>query len=546
MRKPSRTLSALITVAVICGTVSIKAQEANDSVSINAQEAGNSDIAGILATARSQLPNDLAAGSIQTYLDGIAAYIYGYSLMAIAMTERVSTNVASAGLQTGRAPINQLYKATALPVGSQFKDVVLPSTTTMYSTGFFNLDKEPLILHLPVISSDRFFIVQLLDGWTNVSRKSPSSRLSSDAPGDYALVGPNWSGDLPNRLSGTIRFDTNTAWQIMRVYTTGTQDDQNFVYEQIFKNITLKPLSAYGKPYTPPDNLPVNPSIDVVTQPIKQLDSMDACAFFGTMSAMMMTNPPRKIDAGVVPILERLGIISTPSTTDTQPPTQFSCANLMGTLEGQAERTALQLAVATAKRILDATPPPSLTPTNWSVTLNVGDYGTKYLLRALVAKDALGANRPQDAVYGYGTHDSAGTSDSNLLHGTNNYVLHFKAPTSQKTPLEIPPIDGNGFWSITLYNADGTLVDNKAATYHALSTKEVENHNACLNDDGSLDIYVQATPPSDPKQLCNWLEAPQSTADNNNGRFILFMRMYWPDAAITNGNWYPPAIQKTN
>jgi hypothetical protein len=545
MRRPSRILSGFITVAFICGTLSINAQEADNAAAFNAPEIGNSDLAGILATARSQLPNDLDTGSVQTYLDGIAAYIYGYSLMAIAMTERFSTNVMSADQQYGRAPINQLFKATALPVGSAFKNFVLPSTTTLYSVGFFNLEKEPLILHLPVITSDRFFIVQLLDGWTNVNRKSPSSRLSSNAPGDYALVGPGWGGQLPSGISETIRFDTNTVWQIMRVYTTGTQDDQSFVADQIFGNITLKPLSASGEPYTPPDKLPLNPSIDVVTQPIQQLDSMDACAFFGTMSAMMMTNPARKIDAGIVPILERLSIIGTPTTTDNQPPTQFSCSNLMGTQAGQAEIAALQLAVATAKRILNTTPPPSLTPTNWSASLNTGDYGVRYLLRALVAKDAIGANRPQDAVYDYGAFDSGGTSDSNRLYGTNRYVLHFKAPTNTKAPLEIPPIDGNGFWSITLYKADGTLVDNKFATYHALSTKEVEAHTACPNDDGSLDVYVQATPPSGSKQLCNWLEAPQPT-DNNNGQFILLMRMYWPDQAITNGSWYPPAIQKTN
>ncbi|MBV8831446.1 MAG: DUF1254 domain-containing protein [Acidobacteriaceae bacterium] len=544
MRKPSRTFSGFITVAFTCATLSVNAQQTDTSAWINAPEISNPDIAGILATARSQLPSELDSGSVQTYLDGIVAYIYGYSLLAIAMTERVSTNVSTAGQVYGRAPLNQLFKASALPVGSAFKDVVLPSTTTMYVPGFLNLQKEPIILHLPEISSDRFFIVQLLDGWTNVSRRSPSSRLSSSAPGDYALVGPGWSGKLPNGLTESIRFDTNTVWQIMRVYTTGTQDDQNFVYEQIIKNVTLTPFSAYGKPYTPPDNLPVNPSIDVVTQPIQQLDSMDACAFFGTMSAMMMSNPPRTIDAGLVPILVRLGLIGSPSATDTAP-TQFSCSNLTGT-QGQADRTALQLAVATGKRLLAATPPPSLTPTNWSLSLNVGDYGIRYLLRALVAKNALGANRAQDAVYGYGTHDSAGTSDSNRLNSTSNYVMHFNAPTSKKAPLELPPIDGNGFWSITLYNADGTLVDNKVATYHALSTKEVEGHTACLNDDGSLDICVQAMPPSDPKQLCNWLEAPQPTTDNNNGQFILFMRMYWPDPAITNGSWYPPAIQKTN
>jgi hypothetical protein len=422
----------------------------------------------------------------------------------------------------------------------------------MYATGFFNLKKEPLILHIPSISSDRFFIVQLLDGWTNVSRRSPSSRLSSFTPGDYALVGPDFTGDLPGGLAGTIHFDTNTVWQIMRVITTGTKGDEDMVYNQIFKPLIPIPLSEFnehGTNYTPPDNLPINPSIDIVTQPIKQVDSMDACGFFGTMSAMMMTNPPRKIDAGLVPILKRLGIIGTAAD-----PVQFSCANY--TKEEWPQEVALQLAVITGRQILASPPQQALTSTNWSVSLDVGDYGLHYLLRAIVAKNALGANRPEDAVYGYGIYDSgyvpsSGDMADHYLYGSNDYVLHFAAPTAQKASKQIPPVDGNGFWSITLYNMDGTLVDNnQGATYHALSTngikpREVEAHFSCPNADGSLDVYVQSTQPSDPKQACNWLESPQKT-DDNSGQFILFLRMYWPDAAITNGHWYPPGIQKTN
>jgi hypothetical protein len=539
MKKLSRALACLLAGAVCIGGV----------ISINAQET-SSKMAAILTAARSQLPNGLAPNSVQTYLDGIGAYIYGYPLLSIAMTERVSTNVEYANQQLGRAPLNQLYRAMALPVGSKFKDVVLPSTTTMYATGFFNLQKEPLILHIPAITSDRFFIVQLLDGWTNVSRQSPGSRLSSATPGDYALVGPNWNGDLPGGLAGVIHFDTDTVWQIMRVLTTGTTDDQNLVYNQIFKPLIPIPLSVFiehGTDYTPPDDLTINPSIDMVTQPIKQVDSMDACGFFGTMSAMMMTNPPRKIDAALVPSLVRLGIYS----TDPAKPVQFSCANFYQTQP--SKWTALQLAVITARRILAQPPQQALTPTNWNVSLDVGDYGVRYLLRAIVAKNALGANRPQDAVYGYGLYDSGtgGKLEDHYLHGSNKYVLHFKAPTAQKAAEEIPPIDGNGFWSITMYNIDGTLVDNKVATFHALSTngthaREVEAHFSCPNADGSLDIYVQSTPPSDSKQLCNWLESPQTTSANNNGQFILFLRMYWPDEAILNSHWYPPGIDNTN
>lgn len=105
MRKPSRLLSALIIAGFVGNTIPINAQETDDS-----------DLAEILAAERNQLPSDLDPSSVQTYLDGIAAYIYGYSLLAIAMTERVSTDIASAGLKTGRAPINQLYRATRAPL----------------------------------------------------------------------------------------------------------------------------------------------------------------------------------------------------------------------------------------------------------------------------------------------------------------------------------------------------------------------------------------------------------------------------------------------
>jgi hypothetical protein len=504
-----------------------------------AQTPEDPNLERLLAAAQNRTRSNLDQDSTGFFRDAVISYIYGYSLVAMAMTERVATTIPDATTQLGRAPINQLYRATGLPVGSGYKDVVLPSTTTLYAPSFMDLSKEPMILHIPQIESNRFFIVELLDGWTNVNRDSPGSRIGTTA-GDYALVGPNYTGTLPAGLTGEIDFDTNTVWAITRVYTTGAPDDVKLVADNIFKELTLTPASEYGHSYTPLVNLPVNPSIDVTTQPIKQTDSLDACTFFGIMSAMMRTNPPRAIDVGIVKRLNRLGIM---------PPNQFSCAGLLNpnTPDGKSQLAALELAVLTAKQIMAETPPPALTPTNWTVSLDVGDYGTRYLLRALVAQKALGANRPQDAVYGYGIFDSRGTADDDRLNGTRSYVIHFNAPTNSHAPLEIPPIDGNGFWSLTLYQGDGTLNDNKVATYNALSTKPVQDHQACPNADGSLDIYVSATPPSNSQAFCNWLEAPQPGPDND-GSFIMFLRLYWPDSAVTNRRnpWYPPAIVRTN
>jgi len=499
---------------------------------------------------KSQAPDNLDPADIQIFADGVTDYIYGYSLLAIAMTERVATTVPGLTPPSAptRAPINQLVVGTALP-NPAYHDVVLPSTTTLYASSFMNLTSGPLILHVPQLpavvgtNQPRFFIVQLLDAWTNVSRQSPSSRQQSQ-PGDYLLVGPSGTTAPTTGYAGVIKFDTNTIWSIARFFTDGSDADLKALNEALRPaanpgdGLTLRPLGT-GTDYQPPSDLPVNPSIDTFTQPIHQLDNMDACAFFETFSTMMMTNPPRKIDALVEPSLKNLGLLT--------PAKPFSCVSV----PDQNQVIILQAAVLAAKQLLASINPPSATAaTNyWSLPLNVGDYGINYILRALVAKKALGANRPQDAVYGYGAYDSRGIASANLLDGANRYVVHFSPETRLHRTGEIPPVNPDGFWSVTLYDGNGFLVSNvnmaPSASYNAIGIPYVQNHKACLNADKSLDLYIQSDPPSDPKQFCNWLETPLPDGSNaTTSQFILFLRAYWPDQAILNGTWNPPPIVK--
>ncbi len=503
---------------------------------------------------KSKAPENLDAAGIQTFADGVTGYIYGYSLLAIAMTERVATTVSGLTPPSAptRAPINQLVIGTALP-NPAYHDVVLPSTTTLYASSFMNLTSGPLVLHVPQLppvagtNKPRFFIVQLLDAWTNVSRQSPSTRQHSQ-PGDYLLVGPGGTTASTAGYAGVITFDSNTVWSILRFFTDGSEADLK-VLNNALQNpsnpadgLTLRPLGTEAD-YKPPADLPVNPSIDTFTQPIKQVNNMDACAFFETLSTMMMTNPPRKIDALVEPSLKHLGLLT--------PSKPFSCVSLAD----QNEVIILNAALVAAKDFLASINPPSASAaTNyWSLPLNVGDYGINYILRALVAEKALGANRTQDAVYGYGAYDSHGidptNKEANLLDGANRYVVHFSPETRLHRTGEIPPANPDAFWSVTLYDANGFLVDNvnmaPSASYNAIGMPYVQNHKACLNGDGSLDLYIQSDPPSDPKQFCNWLETPLPDGSNaTTSKFILFLRVYWPDRAVLNGTWNPPPIVK--
>jgi hypothetical protein len=259
---------------------------------------------------------------------------------------------------------------------------------------------------------------------------------------------------------------------------------------------------------------------------------MDACGFFGMMAALLQTNPPLAQDERMVQRLANIGIKAG------QP---FDCGKL-----GQRERTALQAGALAARNYLqNASSAVRTVDTHWAMPLNVGDYGRRYLLRAFVAEKALGANLPEDAVYAYATQDGAGAA----LKGSGRYVIHFDAPTARKDPGEVPPVNQQAFWSVTIYNNDGTLVDKPGVTYNAIGMgpatlgPTIQGHTACFNADGSIDLYLQAERPTDKAKICNWLPTPATAAEPGvSGDFIVFLRMYWPDQSVLRRRWIPPAI----
>jgi len=98
----------------------------------------------------------------------------------------------------------------------------------------------------------------------------------------------------------------------------------------------------------------------------------------------------------------------------------------------------------------------------------------------------------------------------------------------------LPPV--RGFWSLTLYNQHHFFAPNDINRY-SVGTKNKDLRTAA---DGSLTIYVQSDAPSDPSQRSNWLPAP------NGEDFSLYIRSYCPEAAITEGKWSPPAVERLN
>ena len=232
------------------------------------------------------------------------------------------------------------------------------------------------------------------------------------------------------------------------------------------------------------------------------------------LASLLKTNPPAAEDAPMVAKLAKIGLV---------PGQDFDAS---------------KLDPAVAKGI-DAAPKPAqgkimgwfkegiaagdaTLKNGWLTTTKTGEYGTNYIQRALVTAIGLGANRPQDAVYPTSNADAEGKP----YEGTNRYVMHFDKGM-------LPPVDG--FWSLTMYDADYFFVPNELSRYTLSQRNKFK-----VNKDGSVDLYLQKDSPGKDKES-NWLPAPE-------GRFIPMLRLYWPrekPPSILDGSWVPPSVKKT-
>ena len=124
------------------------------------------------------------------------AFIYGYPLVIMDATRKISTAVPSPA--PTRAPVNQFAHLPAFPDAS-FTDVVSPNADTLYSAAWLDLSAEPVVLSVPDMGN-RYYLMPMLDAWTNVFA-SPGTRTTGNSKKDFAIVGPGWSKPVPDGLT---------------------------------------------------------------------------------------------------------------------------------------------------------------------------------------------------------------------------------------------------------------------------------------------------------------------------------------------------------
>ncbi len=449
-------------------------------------------------------------GPLQDVLEGgedfwlaLEAYAYFYPLVTMEMTRRVITNVAE--VKGTRGPMGHLIKLREYPNAS-FRDVTAPNADTLYTTTFLDVGEEPWVVGLPDLDG-RYALFPMLDAWTTVF-DVPGKRTTGTGAQTFAITGPGWSGILPD---GVVEYKSPTSlvWLLGRIYCTGTTEDYAAVH-RIQDEIKLMPLSKWGTDWKAPPGK-VDPSVDMKTPVRDQVNALDTKAYFSLGCELMKRNPPTEADAPLLEKLARIGIV---------PGQDFDASKL----DVRFSRRIPQVGFARIMLHFRESGGDIKNIHGWGFTLKTGLYGTDYIQRALITAIGLGANRPQDAVYPTSTKHPGALFDR-AYEGSEKYVLKFKKGL-------LPPVEG--FWSLTMYDEHYFFVDNPLNRYSISPRQDLK-----ANADGSVDLYLQHESPGAEKEA-NWLPAPK-------GKFILMLRLYWPNEgspSILDGSWAIPPVVK--
>jgi hypothetical protein len=420
------------------------------------------------------------------------AYIFLYPLVLMDVSRKHLTNIEPDKM-FGRGPMNTFAHARTFPPAT-FRGATHTNFDTLYSVGWLDLIKEPVVISVPD-TQGRYYLLQLLDMWTD-SFAGVGKRTTGTAAGNFVVVGPNWKGDVPQGFQ-RVNAPTPFVWVIGRTRTDGPQDYKIVHNVQDGYKITL--LSQWGKE-PQRAQVKIDPSVDMQIPPVEQVKKMTPDAFFAYAAELLKVNSPHLVDQ---PLLARMKLLGIEAGRD------FELAAV-----GSLVRQALEMAPAAAQAALIAEwPKVGRAANGWVMNTDSGVYGANYLKRGAVAMFEIGMNRPEDAIY----PDTAASP----LDGRNKYVIHFAKEA-------LPPVEE--FWSVTVYDLQGFTVPNPTNRYTL-----GDRSNLKTNVDGSLDIHLQSENPG-PDKEANWLPTPDQP-------FSLHARLYSPRKIAIDGTWAMPPVE---
>jgi hypothetical protein len=387
------------------------------------------------------------------------------------LTRIQMTSVPAPDPDTLRAPPNRLVHAPSRPGAG---------AGTLSTSAWLDLAHGPVVLSVPD-THGRYYVMSLIDMWTGVFA-SVGARTTGTVAGRYAIGMPGTSASaLP---PGVLPITSPTRHVRIAGQTCVESGDAEADVAMLENGYRLTPLHGSVAAPVAGDRSP----------PTDLADRLGARAFFRLAARLLVDNPPRAQDRGV---MERAGALGLFADHDDA---------WMG---GEPElQHAVEQGAARGRAIVRATAAAMLGDVcgQWHIDYRRGRFGTDYARRAGAAAAPLGAGLPEDALPALTCTDA----DGRTLTGSHRYVLRFDPDTP-------PPV--HGFWALTVPGAGFSLGDRDGLT---------------VDGDGSLAILIQRDCPGRARRS-NWLPVPP-------GDFELALRLYWPCDEVLTRRWTPPAV----
>lgn len=449
-----------------------------------------------------QTDADGASGSVtpaQARAIARDAYVFGIPMVGTYKTMYVMSIDSKNSQYQG--PFNKVLNSARVftPEDTAF---VTPNSDTPYSFIGLDLRAEPMVLTVPKIDKNRYFVFQIMDLYT-FNFDYIGTRATGNGGGTYLFAGPNWKGDTPQDIDKVIRSETDLVTVVGRTQLFNPADLGNV--KKIQAGYMLQPLSAFAgtpAPAAPPEVQWIKPM-----PPAQERTSLE---FFNQLAFLLQfAQPPHPSEVALRQSFEKIGIV---------PGKPFDAASLSPDMQA-----ALKGGMEDGQKEIDRR---RASLGGKSDTL----FGTReylkndYVARATGTQVGIGANSRDEAMYPIYEKDAQGEPLDGSKH---KYTLRF-AKGQQ------PPV--NAFWSLTIYNLPSQLLVKNPINRYLINSPMLPGLKT--DADGGLTLYIQADSPGKDKQA-NWLPAPK-------GPFMAAMRYYLPKPELLDDRWKSPQIERAD
>src|SRR5262249_2673682 len=103
--------------------------------------------------------------------------------------------------------LSRTLRSPTIPRSS--RNVTAPNADTLYSAGFLDLTKGPVVLTHTNMGK-RYFLFPIYDAWTTVI-PSAGSRTTGEAAQNVLIAGPSWHASVPAGMTSHIT-STGSRW----------------------------------------------------------------------------------------------------------------------------------------------------------------------------------------------------------------------------------------------------------------------------------------------------------------------------------------------